>query len=376
MRRNYRGRPKKHSSGAKKAWRKHGRKMRAAAMRNLRKAWAKRRRRKGGSSRPKRRRHVRRHRKSLRHVRAGRIGAARRRARKSGYTGPMWLNPRRRRGRKSRRYGRRRARRNLYVVTNRRRRSRRRARRNPGFGIFNPRRWFRRRGHRRNPNVRGALWGLVGFGAVRAIPAIVARFAPGVVASIASIAPAGWGDVALSGAALALMYVFGSRIPVVGGALTSPIVLLGASMSVALDVLQRVAPPNLLMAFGLAPSGGMVVTPAPGVAGWSPDYRTGSINGYVQTPMLAGYVQTPMLGAYVQEAAMGADVRQQLMGLGVDVTTPGPGACPGCVSLPARNLSVMARMAAAGIPGTTTREVPLPGGINVPGIFGGSIFTS
>jgi hypothetical protein len=378
---------------ARKFWRSaKGRKWKAArrAGHSIRAAWriakgagggttVKRKRRR---STIKRRKHITRrraHRKSIKRVRAGRVGAARRKARRSGYGGPMFLNPRKRR--KSRRRSRRRShttyrrRRNLYVVSNARRRGRRRSRRrNTGYGIFsNPRRLFgslfrrHRRGRRRNPGLGTLMTGakaLAGFAIVRSLPGLVARFAPGVLASIVGIAGT-WADVAVSAGALYLLGFISRWVPF----LNDSAVVTGAAVSLALDVAQRVVPPNLLMMAGIPPAAGAL--PGGSMSGWFPADRTGAIGAYVSSPM-AGYVSTPPLGVYVEEAGMGAEARQVLMGLGVDVTSSSN--CPGCTALPAQRLSLPARMASAGIPGYATRDIGPMQAIAVPGIFNGSIF--
>lgn len=339
----------------------------------------KRMKRRGSVSSRKRRPAHKRHRKSIRHVRAGRIGAARKRARRSGYTGSMFLNPRRkRRGSKRRRHnpGRRRhharRRRNLYVATpnprRRRRRGHRRHRRNPG-GIFrtlmNP---FRRR---RNFGGAGRLMAgvraLAGFAAVRAIPGLVARFAPGVVAQVASIG-GGWGDVLVSGASLFLLYKLAPRVrrfPVVG-ALASGDAILGGTLSLVMDIALRVLPPNVLAMAGLVPtsvatSGMSGYVTSPMLAGWAPADTTRAISGYVTSPML---------GAYVDEAGMGVDVRAAA--LGVDVTNDVN--CPGCSPLAHGPLTMGATLASLGIPATRTKSIGPIRGINTNGVFNGTVF--
>ena len=213
--------------------------------------------------------------------------------------------------------------------------------------------------------LRPALFALGGFAAVRVIPGLIARVAPGILCIVAGAAGS-WADVAISGGTLALIYYFGGRVPVVGGLLSNPNLVLGATISVVMDIAMKVLPPNILGMIGLAPT-------APALAGWSPGERTGAISGYVSTPMLNGYVTTPMLGAYVEQGSMGMDVRKALMGLGAEVTS---GPCPGCTQLPA-NLSAMpigAQMRAKGFFGTVGRSIPSQGAIAVPGIFRGSIF--
>jgi hypothetical protein len=370
---------------AKKFWRStKGRKFRAArkAGHSMKAAWRLARGAKGvkrkvrrGSSKKKR--------VSAKRRRAARLAWA---VRKHGPAGGFFTGMRRpnRRRRNSRRKGYRRLKRKVYVRRNRRHHSRRRntyvvanrrhyrrrsrSRNGPYFGIFTNR---RHRGRRRNMGgmlntLRPALFALGGFAAVRLIPSLIARVAPGILGSVASAA-GGWADVAVSGGALALLYYFGGRVPAVGGILSNPNLILGATISVVMDIALKVLPPNILGMIGLAPT-------APALAGWSPGERTGAISGYVQTPVLGGYVQTPMLGAYVEAGGMGMDVRKALMGLGAEVTS---GPCPGCTQLPA-NLSALplgAQMRAKGFFGT--RGYPIPaeqGAIAVPGIFRGSIF--